>query len=229
MKYFRFLLLIDLATGLIGQTGRDAYRQVYDVWQQARENLERDAGTSGAAQVAQADRSAAAASSFEATRAAYLKSVAQDAEQRRRILQTPAIRSSPDLAPPVVADLAARELQAVTRAIARFAADKDRGIQQLRQSLERERVALVALADTIQTRQKAVTAASETMAALEQSRIKAARAFADQNSQFSQTIAQIEMEAAAWAGYYEKLAQAIQAANAPPPAYRLCMRAPAAR
>src|SRR6185295_5484333 len=33
-----------------------------------------------------------------------------------------------------------------------------------------------------------------------------------------QTVAQMEMEAAAWAGYYEKLAQAIQAANAPPPA-----------
>ena len=35
------------AAGLIGQTGRDAYRQAYDVWQQAQTNLERDAGTGG--------------------------------------------------------------------------------------------------------------------------------------------------------------------------------------
>ena len=102
MKVSRLLsgLLICFAAGLIGQTGRDAYRQAYDAWQQAQANLERDAGTGGAAQVAQADRAAAAAASFEATRIAYLKSSAQDAAQRRQILQTPATRSSPDLMPP---------------------------------------------------------------------------------------------------------------------------------
>ena len=63
------------AAGLIGQTSRDAYRQAYDAWQQAQANLERDAGTGGAALVPQVDRAAAAAASFEATRAAYLKSV----------------------------------------------------------------------------------------------------------------------------------------------------------
>ena len=104
------LLLICCAAGLIGQTGRDAYRQAYDVWQQAQANLERDAGTGGAAQVAQADRAAAAAASFEATRAAYLKSSAQDAAQRRKILQTPATRSSPDLDAAGVGHLAAARI-----------------------------------------------------------------------------------------------------------------------
>ena len=209
--------LVCGAAALIGQTGRDAYRQAYDVWQQAQTNLERDAGTGGAPQVAQADRSAAAAASFEATRIAYLKSSAQEAARRRQLLQTTAVHSSPDLMPPAVADLAAAELQTVTRAIARFATDKDRGIQQLRQSMERERVALAALSDTIQARQKKVTATAEAAAALEQARAKTVAVFGDQASQLSQTVAQMEMESAAWAGYYDKLAEAIQIANAPPP------------
>jgi hypothetical protein len=202
--------------GLIGQTGRDAYRQAHDVWQQAQTNLERDAGAGDAAQVAQADRSAAAAASFEATRIAYLKSSAQDAAQRRQILQTPVAQVSPDLIPPAVGDLAAAELQRVTRAIARFAEDKDRGIQQLRQSMERERVALAALGDTIRARQKTVAATSAASAELEQAHAKTAAAFASQASQFSQTVAQMEMETAVWADYYDKLARAIQTPNAPP-------------
>jgi hypothetical protein len=216
MKYCRVLLLVCCATGLISQTGRDAYRQAYDVWQQAQTNLERDAGAGGAPQVAQSDRSAAAAASFEATRIAYLKSSAQEAAQRRQILRTPAIRSSPDLMPPAVAALAAAELQTVTRAIAKFATDKDRAIQQLRQFMERERVALSALSVTIQARQKTVAATSEATAALEQARIKTGDAFGGEVSQLSQTVAEMEMEGAAWADYYDKLADAIQIANAPP-------------
>ncbi|MBZ5636258.1 MAG: hypothetical protein LAO55_24275 [Acidobacteriia bacterium] len=219
MKYRRLLrtgLLTYCATGLIGQTSREAYRQAFDVWQQAQANLERDAGSAGTALVSQADRAAAAAVTFEATRAAYLKSSAQDAAQRRQFLQTKAARPSPDLAPPAVAELAATELQMVTRTIARFANDPDRGIQQLRQSLERERVALVALTDTIQTRQKMVAAASATADALEQARTKTAETFSDQTSQISQAVAQSEIEGAAWSQYYEKLTQAIQAASAPP-------------
>jgi len=217
MKYFRFLLVACVAAALIGQTGRDAYRQAYDVWQQAQTNLERDAGTGGAPQVAQADRSAAAAESFEATRIAFLKSSAQEAAQRRQILQTPVAKASPDLMPPAVAGIAATELQSVTRAIAKFATDQDRGIQQLRQSMERERIALAALTDTIQARQKTVAATSAAADALEQARAKTAGAFADQASQFSQTVAQMEMEGTAWANYYDKLAEAIQTANAPAP------------
>jgi len=217
MKYPRLLLTVCFAAALIGQTGRDAYRQAYDTWQQAQANLEHDAGTGAAPQVAQADRSAAAAASFEATRLAYLKSSAEDAAQRRQILQAAVTRSSPDLMPPAVADLAAAELQTVTRAIAKFAEDKDRGIQQLRQSMDRERVALAALTDTIKARQQTVAATSAAAAALEQARAKTAAAFGDQTSQVSQTMAQMEMESAAWADYYEKLADAIQIANAPPP------------
>ena len=42
-----YSLVMHCAAGLIGQTGRDAYRQAYDVWQQAQANLERDAGAGG--------------------------------------------------------------------------------------------------------------------------------------------------------------------------------------
>ena len=205
------------AAGLIGQTSRDQYRQAYNVWQQVQANLERDAGNGGAPQVAQADRAASAAASFEATRAAYLKSASDDAVRRRSILQNATTRTSPDLIPPAVASLAAGELLTVNKAIAKFTADKDPGIQQLRQSLERERVALVALTNTIQTRQATMAATSEASAALEQARAKVAEAFGDQASQLSRNAALLEMERAAWADYYSKLADAIQNANLPAP------------
>lgn len=206
------------AAGLIGQTSRDQYRQAYNVWQQVQANLERDAGNGGAPQVAQADRAASAAASFEATRAAYLKSASDDAVRRRSILQNPTTRTSPDLMSPAVASLAAGELLTVNKAIAKFTADKDPGIQQLRQSLERERVALVALSNTIQTRQATMAATAEASAALEQARAKAAEAFSDQASQLARNAALLEMERAAWADYYSKLADAIQNANPPAPA-----------
>jgi hypothetical protein len=217
VKYRRLVFLVCIAAALIAQTGRDAYRQAYNVWQQAQTNLERDAGAGDAAQVAQADRSAAAAASFEATRLAYLKSSAREAAQRRQILQAPVVKVSPDLMPPAVGDLAAAELQTVTKTIAKFAADKDRGIQQLRQSMERERAALAALGETIQARQKTVAATSAASAELEQAHAKTAAAFAGQAALFSQTVAQMEMEGAAWAAYYDQLAEAIQTPNAPPP------------
>ena len=205
------------AAGLIGQTTRDQYRQAYNLWQQVQANLERDAGNGGAPQVAQADRSASAAASFEATRAAYVKSASDDAVRRRSILQNATTRTSPDLVPPAVASLAAGELLTVNKAIAKFTADKDPGIQELRQSLERERVALVALSNTIQTRQGTVAATAQASVALEQARAKAAEAFGDQASQLSRNAALLEMERAAWADYYSKLADAIQNANPPAP------------
>ena len=216
---FAFLTaaLICGAAILIGQTSREAYRQAYDTWQQAQANLERDAGTGSAPQVAQADRAAAAAASFESTRLAHFKSSLADATQRRQILQNPVTRSSPDLMPRAVAGIAASELQSVTRAIAKFANDQDRGIQQLSQSMERERVALAALAETIQAREKAVAATSAAADALDQARARTAGAFRDQDAQLSQTVAEMEMEGPAWAAYYDQLAEAIQNVNVPAP------------
>jgi hypothetical protein len=216
-RLFLTCLLICCAAGLIGQSARDAYRQYYDAWRQAQANLERDAGAGGTAVVAQADRAAAAESTFAANRAAYLKSAAQDAAQRRQLLQAAAASPSKDLAPATMAQLVGGELQTVTRTVARFATDKDRGIQQLSQALERERDALTALNESIQARSKTVAATSVTVAALEQARVKTAGAFGEQASQASAAAAGLEKERAAWADYYEKLAQAIQVANAPPP------------
>lgn len=220
-RWLRLGLLISLGVGLVGQTGREAYRQAYGVWQERGTNLEHDAGTGGPAQIAQADRAATAAASFEATRLAYLKSVVRDATERRKILATPATRSSPELTPQAVADMASAELRTVNRTIAKFADDKDRAIQQLRQSLERERVALTALNESIQIRQKAVVATSEASDALEQARVRTAQAFSDQASQLSKALEQLVMEGDAWAEYYDKLARGIQAANEPPRAVAL--------
>jgi hypothetical protein len=220
-------VLLAGAAGVIGQTGREAYRLAFDAWRQTQASLERDAGTGGTALVPQVDRAAAAAATFEAARASYLKSTAQEAAQRRQILRSAATRPL-DFPPPAAAQLAAAELQTVTRTVARFANDQDRGIQQLRQSMERERVALAALNDAIQARQKTVAATSAAAAALEQARGKTAEAFDDQTSRFSQAIAHLEEEGAAWSGYYEKLAQTIQLASVVPPRLSSAPAAPRA-
>ncbi len=220
MKYSRLLppaALASIAAALIAQNSRDTYRQAFDTWVQAHANLERDAGTEGSALLPRIDRAAAAAASFQNARAAYAKATSQSAGQRRQILQNPVARVSSSVAPAEIGALITAELQLDNRTITRFADDKDRGIQQFRQSLERERDTLAALNSSIQAREKSALAASAAADALDQARIKAADAFRDQTSQTGQDAAALDKEAAAWTGYYDKLTRAVQAASAPPP------------
>lgn len=220
MKFYRLLppaAFVVIAAALVAQNSRDAYRQAFDTWMQAHTNLERDAGTEGTALLPRIDRAAAAAASFQSTRAAYVKATAESAAQRRQILQNPVARVSESVAPPAIGALITAELQLDNRTITRFADDKDRGIQQFRQSLERERDALAALSSSVQAREKSAAATSAAADALEQARMKAADAFRDQTSQAGQAAAALDKEAAAWADYYDKLTRAVQAASAPPP------------
>ena len=217
-RAYGFGVLLCGAAALIGQSTRDAYRQAYDVWQQAQANLERDAAKGGEAQIAQVQRAAAAASVFEEARTAYLKSSADQARQRRQFLKTASTRLSAELVPPAIGELAGESLQTVTRTIARFANDPDRGIQQLRQALDRERMALASLNESIQARQKAMSAAAETAAAVEQVRTQINAPFSADAAQLSQSVDQVDKERTAWADYYAKMVQAIQTASAPAPA-----------
>lgn len=205
------------AASLMGQTSREAYRQDYDAWREVHANLERDAGSGGATLIPQVDRAAARVAAFGTNRAAFAKAAAQTAAQQRQILQAVTTRPSPDVAPPAVSDLVKSDLQTVTKTIARFADDKDRGIQQLRQSLERERDALAALNESIEARQKAVAATTAAATTLEQGRVRIAETMSAETTALSQNSVELEKETAAWAVYYEGLAKAIQIANAPPP------------
>jgi hypothetical protein len=214
------------AVSLIGQTSREAYRQDYDAWREVHANLERDAGSGGATLIPQVDRAAARVAAFGTNRAAYAKAAAQTAAQQRQILQAGTTRPSPDLAPSALAAMVAGELQTVTKTITRFADDRDRGIQQLRQSLERERDALAALNGSIEARQKAVATTLAAANALEQVRAQAAEIIGPETSALSQNSVQLEKETAAWAAYYEGLAKAIQIANAPPPRVEVTTIAP---
>jgi len=205
------------AASLMGQTSREAYRQDYDAWREVHANLERDAGSGGATLIPQVDRAAARVAAFGTNRAAFAKAAAQTAAQQRQVLQAVTTRPSPDVAPPAVSDLVKSDLQTVTKTIARFADDKDRGIQQLRQSLERERDALAALNESIEARQKAVAATTTAATTLEQGRVRIAETMSAETTALSQNSVELEKETAAWAAYYEGLAKAIQIANAPPP------------
>jgi len=217
LSWFAGIWICGAAAALTGQTSREAYRQDYDAWREAHGNLERDAGSGGATLIPQVDRAAARVAAFGTNRAAYAKAAAQAAAQRRQILQAAATRPSPDLAPPALSAQVKSDLQTVTKTITRFADDKDRGIQQLRQSLERERDTLAALNEAIEARQKAVATTTAAANALEQARARTAETIAGDTSALSQNSVELEKETAAWAAYYEGLAMAIQIANAPPP------------
>jgi hypothetical protein len=205
------------AAGLMAQTSREAYRQDYDAWREAHANLERDAGSGAAGLIPQVDRAAARVAAFGTNRAAYARASAQTAAQQRQVLQIPATQPSPDLAPPAVSALVRSNLQTVTKTITRFAEDKDRGIQQLRLSLGRERDTLAALNESIEARQKAVATTTAAAAALEQTRLRVTEIIGPETAALAQNAMHLEEETAAWAAYYEGLAKAIQIANAPPP------------
>ena len=207
-----------LAAALVAQSGRDSYRQAFDTWMQAQANVERDAATEGSSLLPRIDRAAAAAASFHNARAAYAKSASESAAQRRKALQKSSASISSDVAPAALGELITAELQLDNRTITRFAEDKDRGIQQLRQALERERDALAALNSSIQAREKIAAAGAIASNTLEQARMKTADALNDQTSRAGQATPSLEKEAAAWSDYYEKLTRAVQAANTPPPA-----------
>jgi hypothetical protein len=215
---FRFAgIWMCCSAGLMAQTSREAYRQDYDAWREVHANLERDAGSGGATLIQQLDRAAARVAAFGTNRAAYAKAAAKTAAEQRQVLQAPTTRPSLNLAPPTIAALVAEQLQTVTRTITRFAEDRDRGIQQLRQSLERERDALAALNGSIEVRQKAVAKTTEADTALELLRARTAEILDAETSALLQNAVQLEKETAAWAAYYEGLTKAIQVANAPPP------------
>jgi hypothetical protein len=118
------------------------------------------------------------------------------------------------------------ESQVVATAITSFANDPDRGIQQLRQAMERERAALTALTGAISDRQMAETKTIQASVAVERARTKAGDEYAKLSFGLAQSAGQIDKETSAWASYYQKLAAGAAGAPttqsavtpAPPPA-----------
>ncbi len=209
---------IFLVLGILclAQHSRDDYREAYRVWRETDPNLERDAGDGGAPIAQRADRMAAEAAKCSAARKALLEGVAQDEAKQVAWLENSAQNPEPPFASTKSgSEVAAAETASVTRTMDTFASDPDKGIQQLRQALARERVALEALGLAIAQRRKSSDAAAYAAQAGEQARTKALAQSRTMLDAASAAAAGSTRETAAWAEYYRKVGEGAQGSAVP--------------
>lgn len=212
----RAALLTLFAVLVLAQSTRDGYRAAYRTWRETDPNLERDAAAGGAAIAQRADRMAGEAAKFVAARKAFLDGVAaEETAQGSWFASAPLPVAGSAMSVKADAQFVAAETARVTRTINTFASDPDKGIQQLRQALARERAALDALGTALTKRKPFADAVSTTTQKIEQARSKAAeqsRAMLAGMKDAEQDAAQ---EAAAWAEYYRKIGEGAEGSAVP--------------
>jgi hypothetical protein len=200
----------------LAQRTRDGYHSAYNTWRQADPNLEREVSGGGAAIVQRADRLAAEAAKFAAARKVFLNASIEDQSQQIAWLES----ATPGPEPPATntrndAQFISSETARVTRTSDTFAADPDKGIQQLRLALARERSALDALGQAVAERQKSAEAEDMAIAIIGQSRMKALEQSRAMFEGLKETAAAIAREAEAWTEYYRKLGEGAQGEATP--------------
>jgi hypothetical protein len=212
----RACLFTILAALSLAQRSRDDYRTVYRAWQQTDPNLEKEASAGGAPIAQRADRMAAEAAKSAAARKVFLEGSSEDEAQQVAWLEnaTPPPEAS-TTSTNTDAQLIASETATVTRTMDSFAKNPDAGIQQLRQALARERVALDALGPAIAQRKKAADALNASAGAIEQARMKAFEQSQAMLEGLKDAAAETGREGAAWAEYYRKIGEAVQGTATP--------------
>jgi hypothetical protein len=196
-----------LATVALAQQAPEYYRYAYRVWRQADPSLETDAATAGPTLGARADKVAAEAATYFAARKAYLDRLLARAEQDISALPSVADAAQTGNIP---ANYLTPQTNLVTGSINAIANDPDRGIQQLRQALERERTALAAITASLAEAQKTQDAAVQATTNAEQVRAKVAEDFQMFAASLKQSGEETGQAATAWANYYRALSDAVR-------------------
>lgn len=201
----RATIILMVAACALAQDGREAYREAFRNWRQADPALEKDAATAGAALGARAEKVAAETAKYAAARKAFfdLEQGTMDASGRSlEAVATPpeALESSRNSELTVVT-----ASSAANASIEAIGNDPDRGLQQLRQSIERERAALTALSSAIRDRQTAIAAATGAAEAAEQARVKVAGHYQSLAMALQQAGQETSRQGSAWADYYRTL------------------------
>jgi hypothetical protein len=195
------------------QPDRAAYQAAFREWRMADPNLERDSATAGATLGARADPVAAEAAKYFAARRAYLDGLALDAELKAAALDAvpvpPAFAGNPS-------GYAASQRAAIGASIDAIANDPDRAIQRLRQSLERERTALLALSSALADSQNGRELTERTSANAEQARDKVAQHYHSLAAGLQQTALATAQEGTRYADYYRALSEGARAAAEAP-------------
>ncbi len=193
------------------QEARAAQLEMYRTWRQTDPNLERDATSAGATLGARADKASAEATKYFIARKAFLESAAADANQKSAI---EAVTVAPD-APANLDLFLSTQNTILGSSINAIAADPDRGIQQLRQALERERAAIAAIGAALKNSQSSEEAVVQASNAAEQKRTQTAEQYQKLTASFQQSAQLTEQSGTAWTNYYRFLSDAARGVAAP--------------
>nr|MDP9115491.1 hypothetical protein [Acidobacteriota bacterium] len=189
-----------------------AQEEARENWRRTDPGLERDAASGGATLGARADKAAAEAAKYFAAREAALQSLARDAAQKASALAP--LPLTPETSPSLDSYLA-RLNTVLSSNIDTIARDPDRGIQQLRQALERERAAVAALSSASKDAQSASEALPKTVTSAEQARLRTVELYQKLESSLRQSARLTVQSGTAWAGYYRSLSDAARSAAVP--------------
>jgi hypothetical protein len=189
-----------------------AQQETRQNWRNTDPGLERDAATAGATLGARADKSALAAAVYFTAHKAYLENLAGDTGRRASAVEPLNLTMQPSRSVEAYLGAQAMMLKASSEAIAR---DPDRGLQQLRLALERERTAVAALTVGSSDVQMAQQAVAKTASSAEQARLRTAELYQKLATSLQQSAHLTEQAGTAWAGYYRSLSDAARSAAVP--------------
>jgi hypothetical protein len=236
--WLELVLLVTVLIGLLivlratrpvpvvhAQSSRDAYRDAFKTWRETDPSLERDAATNGAGWAQRTEYAAAAAARYSSARAAFLRAAAGDTNQSFSWLKDARQLPEADFASAFVSALDTQTLVSsstglVSSQISTYADEPDVALVPLRQALERERAALVALSGAVSERQKATSKLAGAGIAAEKARTQALESYQSMATALTDAAAGMDQESLGWAEYYRKLAESAQisAASATPAA-----------
>jgi hypothetical protein len=213
--------ILMVAACALAQEGREAYQEAFRNWRQADPGLERDAATAGAELGTRAEKVAAETAKYAAARKAFLDLQQATMDASGRSLEAVAVPSeAPESSRNSELNVAMANSVA-NSSIEAIGSDPDRGLQQLRQSIERERVALTVLSSAIRDRQTAIATAIRATEAAEQARMKVAGHYQSLTMALQQASQETLRRGTAWADYYRTLsdgARGVQPAGDAPAA-----------
>ena len=210
-------VVASLALGLVAfaqapPNGNDAQQEAHRHWRETDPNLERDAASAGATLGARADKVAAEAAKYFGLRKDYLEGRASEARRAAALLEP--VNVSADALPNLDRFLSSQDTN-LNSTIDTISRNPDRGIQQLRASLERERAAMAAIATALKDSQKSQEAAAQSGRASEEARAKVSGEYQKLSAGLRESEQLADKSGDAWAAYYRALSDAARAATAP--------------
>jgi hypothetical protein len=201
-RSFVILVLVGCA---LAQEPRDAYQEAFRSWRRADTALETDAATAKEALGIRADKVSAEAAKYMAARNGLLDFLREATQEKARSLEPLLIAAPPDLVSRTEANVST-ESTAASSSMAAIGSDPDRGLQRLRQSLESERSALLALTSAMAVRRGAMAGVAQTSEAAELARTRVVEHYQTLVTGLEAAVQQSDQQAAEWTAYYKVLA-----------------------